>query len=737
MIMSNAYKSFSGTERILAAGLAVLLLLAVAAGCSPDRKGTAAANRPPEVFIVNTPPDGATFSRNPELNWYATDGDGFLSFFRYAVVVDSNMTIGGQHVPVDVFIAQATDLQFGWDTLKVDLDHPQSTANIRLYANVDFPVDSFVTQYFFIQVQDDKGAKSDIKWRRYARNDHYPNTHFRASRVYINAKDANSPAPGIKMTWDGADSTDWGRTKPPLEFEWRLYGPFDVNAPVYVNIVRENCVWDPSTQTYINCVDTKVLDLNALPPAIGGVPQPLAHSQGPNYAVNPADVWVKDQQASIYDVFKDVPNITKTSQYKFLFWVRARDDGYVPDPTPSFSQFLVVEALFEKSVAVFDETFFKFQSSYWYPKSLNFQKTVYYQLINDALQEIFGAGYVPLDTLTITDTLIYNPHVKTWETDYFHRNITKSSDPAHLTQNVPAVKPALTDILSHKVIIVVSDQADGALNEDVNQGGMVSNAYFGMDMGASGWYMGRNLSTGVNNQTTLPGLYPLSTGFSTHFGFAEIEHEGWEYYTVGRAFHQPAYPPIWNEQFIGAYSMVPDLFPQIDIDLDSLLSRYYLLDDSVYFPNPAKLDTHFWAGLPEVGAGTRTTDASPVYLYISKDSVGSSLNGKVMGVAQDLNGTRSLAFLFTPLSVRPEQANQLFRVSLTWLMDKFLRAGGVGAPKEMTGYAGTDIGQRRQRVEQYLDEINESGLTDPEIYNDLGLNVPREVEVPTDVIITP
>ena len=89
-----------------------------------------------------------------------------------------------------------------------------------------------------------------------------------------------------------------------------------------------------------------------------GCSQPLAHSQGPSYASNPADVWVTDQQTTIYDVFKDVPNITKTSQYKFVFWVRARDDGYVPDPTPSFSQFLVVEALFEKSVAVFDETIF-------------------------------------------------------------------------------------------------------------------------------------------------------------------------------------------------------------------------------------------------------------------------------------------------------------------------------------------------------------------------------------------
>jgi hypothetical protein len=733
MRMSSTSNTFSATGRFLTAGLAVLLMLAIAAGCSPDRKGTAAPNRPPEVFIVNTPPDSAVFSRNPDLNWYATDGDGFISFFRYGVVVDSDLVINGQHVPVETFVAQATDAQFGWDTLRVDLDHPQSTASVRLYANVDFPLDSFVTQYFFIQVQDDQGAKSGIKWRRYARNDHYPNTHFRANRVYINAKDQNSPSPGIKMTWDGADSTDWGRTKPPLEFEWRLYGPFDANAPIYVNIVKENCVWDPVTHTYINCIDTKVLDLDALPPAVGGISQPLAHSEGPSYANNPADVWVTDQQTTVYNVFKDIPSITKTSQFKFLFWVRARDDGFVPDPTPSFSQFLVVEALFEKSVAVFDETTYKI-SGFWYPRNLNLQKRLYYGYINQALEQIFGADYVPFDTLTITDTLLYDPHVQTWETDYFHRNKTKSSVPPYKT--MAEVKPTMIDMLSHKVIMVLNDQADGSLQEDVSLGGMISDAYFGMDMGASGWYMGRNTNTSGMTQFTSPDLYPLSSSFAAYFGFSEIEHEGWEYYTAGRALIRPPLHPIWNEQFVGAYSLVPDLFPDIDIDTNLIFQRYALLDDSTFLVfDTLNVDTHFFAALPEVGAGTRTNTASPVYLYRSKDSVASSLDGKVMGVAQDLGGMRSLSFLFTPISVPDDQANELFRVSLSWLMDKFLRL--QGSPKEMISYDGVDMTRRRARVEEYLDRINETGFRDPQVFNDLGLNISQEIEVPTGIVITP
>lgn len=731
MRLSNRVTTFSATSRFLLVGLAVVMLLAAASGCSPDRKGTPAANRAPEVFIVNTPPDGATFSRNPDLNWYATDGDGFIAFFRYGVVVDSNLKINGQPVSVETFVEQATDLQFGWDTLLVNLDHPQSTATVRLYANIDFPIDSFVTQYFFIQAQDDMGAKSGIVWRRYARNDHYPNTHFRASELYINARDENSPAPGIKLNWDGADSTDWGRTKPPLEFEWRLYGPFEANAPIYVNIVKEDCVWDPGTQTYINCTDTKVLDLDALPPVVGGVPQPLAHSKGPKFSVDPTDVWVTDLQTSIYNVFKDVPNLTKTSQFKFIFWVRARDDGFVPDPTPAFSQFLVVEAMFEKSLAVFDLTAFK-TASFWFPRSLALEKALYYNYVNTTLERIYGAGYTKFDTITTTDTFAYPPSVKTWETDYFHTN-TIPKNPISPQTTIPKMKPAMTDILSHKVILVINDVADGVLQENVDLEGLIGYAYLGMNMGASGWYMGRNTGTTNMNQNTEPGNYPLSTTFGTYFGFQQITHEGWTYMSLRRVAILHA-KPIWNEQFVGAYSLAPEVFPDIDIDTNLILSRYRVLSDSMFLPS-VNVDTHYFSGLPEVGAGTRTNTASALYLYKSRFGDASNLNGKVMGVAQDVDGMRSLSFLFTPLSVPDDQANNLFYVSMNWLMDKFLRA--EGSPKPAMNYAGENTAVRRARITQILKEIEEAGERDPQILTDLKIALPPEIEVPTNIIITP
>jgi len=706
---------------LVASGIALtMLVLATLTGCGPDRSGVAAPNKPPRVYIVNTPPDSAQFSRNPDLNWYATDIDGFIALFRYAVVLDSNLQINGQRVPVDVFVDQATDEQFNWTSLKVDLDHPQSTATVRLYANVDFPVDSFVIQYFFIQAQDDGGAKSDIAWRRYSRNNHYPNTHQRSDAVYINAKDTNSMAPGIRLVWDGADSTDWGRARPPLEFEWRLFGPFNKNDSVYVNIVKENCIWNPDSGKFTNCASARVLDLGAIPQVVNGVQQPLARSKGPKYAFDTTDVWVTDEATTVYDVFRDVPNLTKTTQFKFVFWVRARDDGFVPDPTPAFSQFYVVEALFEKAVAIQDETSFK-RSAYWTPLSLDLVKQLYADYINVALQEIYGAGYRPFDTFSITDPK-YPPGT---ETDYFSIHRGKG-------QTVP-VLPTLVDLLSHKVQLFINDDADGS--PDVSYAGLLGGVHFAMDMGASGWLMARNVAPDVGlNQNSEPGLYPLSAEFARHWGMEAIYHEGWTFLSLGRVIDTfKSTQAIWNEQFAGCYSLLPDLVPDMDINLNYLMTRYLTLSDSTFLPLHLPLDTHYLKGLPEVGAGTRTLVAAPVYLYKSKDGENSSLNGQVMGVVQDYGGIRSIGFLFTPLSTREDQTRVLFVNCLSWLMQKFEPQPSV-TPKELAGSSGfstnIDLSGRRARIRQYLREINDQGFTDPQVFESLGLTVAPPIVSP-------
>jgi hypothetical protein len=650
--------------------LLILALVMTLIGCQPDRSGTATPNSPPRVFVVNVPPDSAHFSRNPDLNWYATDIDGYIRFFRYAVVVESLMVINGVRVTPDVFVEQAAENQFGWDTLRVDLDHPQSTARIRLYANVDFPVDSFVTQYFFIQAQDDQGSMSDIRWRTYSRNNHYPNTHFRNNRVYINAKDANSPAPGIGVTWDGADSADYGRALPPLEYEWRLYGPFLDTSTVYVNLVKENCIYDPIGDSFVNCLDVKVLDLNNLPPSVGGSAQPLMHSKGPNYANDTNDVWVTETQTTLYDVFRGL-NLNSTSQYKFIFWVRARDDGFVPDPTPSFGQFYVVEALFEKQVAVLDETGYTKRQGRWAPIDLDTTKSVFYNYIR-------GAGFEDFDSLS--------------GLHFFFTTSKKNT----AENPVDTALPTLVDILSHRVIIYFNDDAEGGPNENPAFG-LLDDVFFGLDMGASGWAFARNL--GDARITTTPGTrMGKSLLFQLHFGIQEVVVEGWL-----RDVFADLRNPRFNEQFIGAYANLPG-YPHIMVDygLGSLL-------DLNRYPRMFMDTLHVLNGLPEVGVGKRTAFAAPLYLYLSKDGDRSFYHGKVCAVAQQIGDMRSACFMFTPLAMDPVPMQQVFQTMLTWLSAKFQGSPGAtlkGVEAYETIYA--DVTQRRARITEFLDYLSEN-----------------------------
>lgn len=681
--------------------LLALLVMTFYAGCSPDRSGEAAPNQKPIVYFVNTPPDSALFSRNPDLNWYATDIDGYITFYRYAVIVDSLLLIGGGHVTPEVFAEQATDQQFGWDTLPVDLDHTQTSATIRLFANTEFPIDSFVTQYFFIQACDDRGALSDIIWRMYSRNNHFPNTHFRASPYYINAPDPASPAPGISLTWGGADSTDWGRAEPPLEYEWRLYGPFEADKIIKVNLVKENCIYDPTVDSFVNCIDIPVLDTDNLPPAVQDMPQPLLHSQGPNFANDPTDVWVTATDARLYNVYGAL-NLTKTSQYKFVFWVRARDDGYVPDPTPSFAQFWVYEAKFENSVMVIDETGFSIPQGRWGPIDMDTLKAFYYNMLNVNL------GYEDFDTIYVPNDQP-NPGPKSFFYSATRKNARGQALPTGYNQ------PALIDVLSHKVIIYNNDDVLSGPNE--TSFGFMPLVFQGLDMGASGWLMSRNMG-GAGTFTPRGAEFGKSLPFSLRFGIQSVVSEGWQ----NGLFADPQHP-VFTEEFIGAYSNIQG-FPHVMVDL----GRGSLLDTR--YPRWIVDTSHVMVGLPETGVGTRTQFAAPLFLYLSKDGDLSMFHGKVLSVIQQLGDMRTACFMFTPLAMDSIPMQQVFEIVMPWLSAKFeqgAKASIIDIPSYKTSFS--DISERRARIAEFLRYMSEEAT--PEERAAYGM------ELPPPFVVTP
>ncbi len=682
---------------------AIVLAMIVNIGCEPDRTGTATPNSAPQVFMVNTPPDSAQFSRNPELSWYATDIDGYIAFFRYAVIIDTNLILNGQLVTPEVFIEQASDADFGWDSLEVDLDHPQSTATIRLYGDTLDPVNVFTKQYFFVQAQDDRGAMSEIEYRMYSRNNHYPNTHVGGGTTFINAVDANSPSPGVRMSWWGADSTDWGRADPPLEYEWRLYGPFDEDDDVIVNIVQENCTFDPTTNSYINCDEFDVLDLSTIPdtvyvnvgtednPQYIGKAQPVVRSKGPNYANDNTDVWVTDRETTLYNVFEGL-GLVFSSKYKFIFWVRCRDDGFVPDPSPSFGQFLLYEAKFERDVLLFEETGYISTDGRWHPRTMDTTKAVYTNLIHNA-------GYTEFDTLQSGK-------------DFFNRQTFNSP----ISGDVLGVKmPDLVNLLSHKIIIYNSDFVSGGPNE-LGSGALVGGGYgiyFAIDMGASAFMLTRNIANAPDGESEHFARYDnMSPDFKQHFGINAVNVEAWLYYVANPDY---ALNPIFTEQFIGAHSNHED-YPHIDLNygegslLDTRYLRWMLKQDYIF------------TGSPEIGVCEKTQFAAPLYLYLSKYGDESRFHGKVCGVRQQAGDMRTAAFLFTPLAMDEAPMQEAFNTTMEWLYEKFATGESVSS-QSPTGPQSSygDIAERRERINQFLNYLD--NFATPEERERYGVNI--------------
>ncbi|MEZ5358316.1 MAG: hypothetical protein R3F48_05750 [Candidatus Zixiibacteriota bacterium] len=687
---------------LVIAVLVALTVMMTLVGCEPDRKGTALENQAPIIGIVNTPPDEADFSRNPELNWYATDIDGYISFFRHAVIVDTLLKINGIVVTPEEYIAQAADDMYDWDTLIVDLDHPQSSATINLFADTLDPVNTFISQYFFVQACDDQGAMSEIAFRKYSRNNHYPNTHHRSGDLFINALNANSAANGISVSWDGADSTDWGRTDPPLEFEWRLYGPYATDADVYVNMVQEDCVYDPTSGTYINCRNVFVLDIDAIAdtmyvdpgddrPAIP-VAQPIAHSKGPNFANDPNDTWVTETETTIYNVFKGL-NLQNTSQYKFVFWVRARDDGYVPDPTPSFSMFNVIEALFERDVAVIDETVYNRNAGRWCPRHMD--SVVF--MFNDYIHE---SGYTSFDTM---QDLFYT----TGQKSYFVEN------------SIAGAPFTVIDALSHKVLILHKDMLMNGISFEPNA--TVYTVFLGLAQGATSWVFSRNI-TSQNQAAIIPGtIQNMNATFTSFFGVNQVGVEAFNHYTLSTA--APDFwirNPIFLEEFIGAYPAHSE-YPLVELLYsDSLAGETTSRLDSMYVLWSEFIGrAHKLQGMPMVGVAYKSQIATPLFLYYSRLGESSIYHGKVCAVRAASNDTRTACFLFPPLAMDPEPMQETFQLTLDYLIEKFSSVQGAAKP----GYSSdpATLEYRKQLTDEYLYYIN--NMATDEEKEQLGISI--------------
>jgi hypothetical protein len=500
-------------------------------------------------------------------------------------------------------------------------------------------------------------------------SNHSPQTMLNIDHIYINALNQNSNEPGIHLSWTGSDLDD---SVPPIEFEWRLYGPFEIGADWYTTTIQE-CIYDPAGDSFI-CIDVEILCLDSLPPAVNSLPQPLRFSRGPNYDIDPEDVWVSDLNTAIYNVFEDL-NLTSTSQYGFIFWIRSRDSDNLPDQSPAFKYFQVIEAMYEHGIAVFDVTGYTRRDGRWGPRDLDTAKAVFHSLIHTA-------GYFDFDS--------------TGGADYFF-TANKKNTMGHPVE--PKI-PTWVDVFSHKLILFYNDDAEIGPNEGTF--GQMGKVFFGLDMGIPAWIMSRNLGDALMD--TPPGtVLAKSSEFRNYFGIESVKNEGWLH-----DIFEDLYNPIFNEQFIGASSIRAE-YQHINIDINLLDSRYprFLVDTS-----------HTMDGLPEVGVGTITPEATPLYHYLSKHTGSSPFADSICAVRLEKEGMRSACWMFTPLAMEQSAMQEAFNTTLQWLSTP---------PAPISPH---EIRNRRERIQRYLDNI--SHYASPEELESCGISIRPSVLIPRE-----
>jgi len=314
----------------MAVALAVIALTFLLPGCGKlKNQGEAPPNFAPEVYLANIPIDSSAFLANPEIHWYATDRDGYITKYRYKVVTFANLPKDNGNVCPDCYVEASKQDDFADWTVIVVADVPVSTSGtVRLFA-ADNP-DSFVSQCFFIQAEDNFGARSDVVYRVFKRANHLPDTRVQLARgPYI----AGTCSPectqisGISVQWEGSDLLDYPGKQPDFEYEWEVYGPFDgemVNDSTLV-VDTNGIIWE-----------------NFL----------VDHS----WNRDSTDVWTTQKSASLSRLFRGVGSTGVTLSGYFVFKVRARDDAYAPDPTPAIAAFEAIQPGCERGILLIDNS---------------------------------------------------------------------------------------------------------------------------------------------------------------------------------------------------------------------------------------------------------------------------------------------------------------------------------------------------------------------------------------------
>jgi hypothetical protein len=607
----------------------IIPLMVIALNCSkPGFEGDSPVNLAPKCYLANIPPDGEKFSRNPILYWYATDIDGFISEYRFIVkkAEDINDDPLGYIEGV-----MASGNYSDWTDIVVEDITPGNSATydtIRSFASYDPEV--YTKQYMFIQAIDNHGALSNftdstlpevkvLAYRGYSRNNHPPETHLTPlpeDKVYFSLVDTTELYKGVTISWSGSDSLDYTRAQPPFEYRWQVFGPF------------------------ATIDDTSTTDMSKL---IYGSSDTLGN------------VWVENEFAVLFNLYRNQGPADTTRANYFTFLVEARDDAYVPDPTPATVAFYAVEPAFENAILLVDNNTYIGSHCVLRGKGNEFGRITPTDQEVTRFQEYYKyvfqqAGY-------------YNESKGDAMFWYYQE------DPYIPNKKYP---PPLDILLRYKLVVNINE----------NHKPIYTDADYFEDYADYLNLGGKMMFIGWNNfaQFESEGLHPYTSQDFPYKYFGVTA----EYYTYWKEEDFDKIGPSKQntpEEYIQGERVTKDLnLPQyLYVDSEGHLRDYYIT--STTWDSNTRRNSYPFKGGAEPWVNYFVKSISSEALYTSKSVYPdfrdfekkfkqSSIDGKVNSVRMRTSLFRTAAFGFSMYSMPEDQAIELIRVMMDWFFEE-------------------------------------------------------------------
>jgi len=353
----------------------------------------------------------------------------------------------------------------------------------------------------------------------------------------------------------------------------------------------------------------------------------------------------------------------------------------VPDPTPAFTTFPVIEPKHEREVLILD-----FTSG----------GTIKYVVIDP------GDGTSPRPAKMLFKELVesWNPQI-TFDTnkytgDYFWATLADTE-----LRNAMS----LEKILQYKVMIWYSDHTSyqSSLKPNDPYPGGDANLVKAIDAGVNVWATGRCLWAASAN----PADFDMrGTAAYTYFGIESIFYSSWlSFFMISGT--NPV--PIRIEDFVGAYSVDPTKWPNVDIDPDLLRERYTWPTDVAEFPwlGSVYLSPLYFkpdsAALPQVDWCGRRYGTEVMYIY--KSLYGRNhflgypfaIEGAPCGHRFETNLFRTVYTMFPPWPIKDDQMRELAYGILDWLHDPWLNSETVSEKRYPDATIQISVDEAREK----------------------------------------